>query len=390
MLDLQAAVNGAADLIDGELRDLRRDVHAHPELAGAENRTAALVATELRAAGLDVTVGVGGHGVVGVLTGVNPGRTVAYRADMDAVPPHEQFGGDGQAAHLCGHDVHTTVGVGVARVLAGMRERLSGRIVFVFQPAEETLEGARAMLDDDLLGRFGPDEIHALHCAPIEAGTFAVTPGTGMPGLDRAEITVTGSGAAGRARTLAGEIAGLSTVTPPATAAERERFVADLLTPDGPLARFVTVWAGVSERSTDGHAVVTAAFRCWPPDRHGEVRDTIRALASAQDRSLVDFPGEPFPAMVCGAADAEALREHLAEVSDGVVVARAAMPFNGEDFALFLDRLPGTYTYLGVRAPGADIATASPHAGSFDPDERAIGAGVKAMAGWLALRAGRA
>src|SRR5439155_5791393 len=91
----------------------------------------------------------------------------------------------GGAAHLCGHDLHTAIGVGIAQVLARLRHRLTGRIVFVFQPAEETLEGAQAMLESDVLKRTAPAEIYALHCGPLPVGTFAVMPGVGQPGLDR-------------------------------------------------------------------------------------------------------------------------------------------------------------------------------------------------------------
>ncbi|MDG4786082.1 M20/M25/M40 family metallo-hydrolase [Micromonospora sp. WMMD1102] len=284
------SVHAVASRLDRTLVELRRDIHRHPETAGAERRTAALVAGRLRAAGLDVRTGVGGHGVVGALTGAYPGRTVAYRADMDAVAPADQFGDGTAPAHLCGHDVHTTVGVGVAEVLALLRGRLGGSAVFVFQPAEETLSGAAAMLDADLFGRTRPAEI--------------------------------------------------------------------------PLA-----------------------YRCWPEQRYTEIRDDVRRLAAAYG-GWVDFPADPFPAMICPRREAQALRGYLHRTIGRARVGtlHAPVPFNGEDFALFLDRLPGTYTFLGVRAPGAGVETAAPHFGAFDPDERAIGYGVRAMAGWLASR----
>lgn len=164
-----------------------------------------------------MTVGVGGHGVVGVLQGAHPGPTVAYRADMDAVPSADQIGGGPEPAHLCGHDLHTVVGVGVAQILARLRHRLSGKLVFLFQPAEENLTGARAMLDDRVLERTRPQEIHALHCGPFPVGQFAVTPGTGLPGHDHAAITLTGPAPADQARQLTTEINALATVAIPQT-----------------------------------------------------------------------------------------------------------------------------------------------------------------------------
>jgi len=380
----QDALDAVASRLDAGLVALRRDIHRHPELAGQEERTAAVVARRLRAAGLTVTTGVGGHGVVGILRGAHRGRTVAYRADMDAVPPDEQFGGDGggPAAHLCGHDIHTTVGVGVAEVLARLRHRLAGTVVFVFQPAEETLSGAAAMLDDGVFARTRPAEIHALHCGPWPVGEFLVMPGFGLPGLDRGTITLTGPDAPARAQRLAAEIGTLGTVTPPATPADLEQLVADVETPDGPLARFVFMGARVSE------AQVQVSFRCWPEDRYVEIREDIGRLAHSAGEATVDFPTEPFPAMVCPEWESQALRRHLRQAlgRDRVGTLHAAIPFNGEDFALFLDRMPGTFAFLGVRAPGAPMESAYPHFVDFTPDERAIGHGVRAMAGWLARR----
>jgi amidohydrolase len=205
-----------------QLTAWRRHLHAHPGLTLQEGETAAFVATRLREMGVEVTEGVGGHGVVGVLRGVRPGRTVAYRADMDAVPPNSQFRGGPTAAHLCGHDIHTTVGVGVAEVLASLRDRFTGTVVFVFQPGEETLTGAAAMLHDGALATTRPVEIHALHCGPFPVGHFATMPGYGLPGLDRGTVTLTGPDATEQAHRLAAEIDRLGTVSPPATTADLE------------------------------------------------------------------------------------------------------------------------------------------------------------------------
>ncbi|SFP23218.1 amidohydrolase [Actinomadura madurae] len=384
----QKSIDAVAARLDRALVALRRRIHHHPELAGAESRTAATVAGRLRAAGLRVTVGVGGHGVVGVLQGAHAGPTVAYRADMDAVPPADQIGGGGEAAHLCGHDLHTTVGVGVAQVLARLRHGLGGKLVFLFQPAEENLTGARAMLADGVLERTRPQEIHALHCGPFPVGQFAVTPGTGLPGHDHAAITLTGPDAAEQARQLTTGINALGTVAIPQTPADFERLVRDIQTPAGPLARFIAIRAQAGEADAEGRIKVEASYKCWPEERYVEVRDTIRRLTQPYAGSRLSFSAEPFPAMVCPQKEGHALKHHLRRVlgSDSVTVLQAAVPFNGEDYALFLDRIPGTYTFLGVRTPGADITTCYPHLGTFDPDERAIGIGVRAMAGWLAQR----
>ncbi|WP_354637726.1 M20 metallopeptidase family protein [Kitasatospora camelliae] len=397
----QPAIDEAAARIDAGLIALRRSLHAEPELAGEETCTARAVARRLRAAGLAVTTGVGaievdgvrqpGTGVVAVLRGALPGRTVAYRADMDAVPPNGIAPKGGPAAaHVCGHDLHTTVGVGVAQVLARLRHRLRGTVVFFFQPGEEALKGAQAMIDAGVLERYRPEEVHALHCGPFPVGRFAVTPGVGLPGQDQAQITLTGPEAAPQAKELAAAITALGTVPFPDGPDSLERMVTDVQTPGGPLARFLVTAASAGAPGADGSVTVAVKYRCWPEERYVEVREEIRRLAMAYPGARVTFRPEPFPAMVCPEEQADALGRHLrgALGPDAVTVLHAAFPFNGEDFALFLDRIPGTYTFLGVRSPGAGITTAYPHYADFTPDERAIGLGVRAMSGWLAARTG--
>ncbi|GAA2712852.1 M20 metallopeptidase family protein [Actinoplanes palleronii] len=364
------------------LIELRREIHRHPEVSGQEVRTSALVAEQLRAAGLDVTTGVGGHGVVGVLTGGRPGRTVAYRADMDAVPPDEQIEGGSEAAHVCGHDLHTTIGVGVALTLARRRDGLAGTLVFVFQPGEESLAGAGAMLDDGVFDRVRPEEIHALHCGPFPVGTFATTAGFGLPGQDHGAVTLTGPDAAAAATALAAAITALGTVGRPATSGDLEHLVAELLRPGTALSRFVFMQAQPTG------AGVRFSYRCWPQDRHAEVREAVRRLALSYGAAAVTFPADPFPAMVTPQREGRALHRYLRRTvgETRTLPTYAAIPYSGEDFALFLNRMPGTFTYLGVRRPGSDIKTSYPHFGAFDPDERAIGHGVRVMSSWLTHR----
>ncbi|MGH8878478.1 MAG: M20 metallopeptidase family protein [Stackebrandtia sp.] len=389
----QSALDKAASRLDGDLVELRRDIHAHPEVAGQEERTAGIVADRLRKAGLAVTTNVGGYGVVGVLKGARPGRTVAYRADMDAVPADEQIPGGSKAAHKCGHDIHTTVGIGVAEVLAGLRDRLAGTVVFVFQPAEEALTGAKAMLDDEkfdeVFDKTSPEEIHALHCGPYPVGEFATMPGFGLPGQDMGTVTLTGPDAAANAKRLAGEIGELTTVAPPESSAEIEQLVADVQEPDSPLAEFLYMRAKVE--GSGEKVTVPLVYRCWPEERSADVRDEVRRLAQAYDGATVDFPKDPFPAMVVPEKEGKAVKRFLRKAlgDDKVRTQHASFPFNGEDFALFQHELPGTFTFLGVGKPGADIKAYYPHFTDFDPDERAIGHGVRAMAGLLAYRAAK-
>jgi hippurate hydrolase len=196
------------DLLVPELRGVYVDLHAHPELSGQERRTAGVVAGQLRAAGLEVTTGVGGHGVVGVLrNGVGP--VVMVRADMDGLPVREEtglpyasveraVGVDGETVpvmHACGHDMHVTCLLGATRLMADRCSRWSGTLVVVFQPAEESGEGARAMVEDGLFDLVpAPDVVLGQHAAPHPAGLLLHREGSVLAAADTIEVTLHGRG----------------------------------------------------------------------------------------------------------------------------------------------------------------------------------------------------
>ena len=187
----------------------REDLHQHPELGFRETRTSALVAAELRRLGLEVRTGVGRTGVVGILRGARPGRVVALRADMDALPVTEQVdlpfkstvrtqfnGQDVGVMHACGHDMHTAMLLGVANVLAGMKDRLPGTVVFLFQPNEEGMpgepSGAQAMIADSALANPAPQAVFGLHVTPARVGTVLYRAGAIMSASDVLRIVVHG------------------------------------------------------------------------------------------------------------------------------------------------------------------------------------------------------
>ena len=169
------------EMIFDSLVKIRRDFHRHPEVGGEEQRTSQKVIEYLSSLGLEVKTGIGGYGVVGILKGGKPGKKIAWRADMDAMPSNAPdvvaFASETEGVrHICGHDVHTTVALGMATVLAAQRERLEGTIYFVFQPSEENIKGALAMMDDGLFQLIDPEEMYAMHVTPFPAGTIAAKP----------------------------------------------------------------------------------------------------------------------------------------------------------------------------------------------------------------------
>lgn len=197
------------DALLEDLADVYRDLHAHPELGFAETRTAGIVAARLRTIGFEVTEGVGQTGVVGVLER-GTGPTVLLRADMDALPVAEETGlpyastargvldgKDVPVMHACGHDMHTTALLGALATLAA-QDDWTGKILAVFQPAEETGGGARAMIEDDLFARFGtPDVVLGQHVGPLPAGAIGLRAGASFAASDALDITLYGRGGHG-------------------------------------------------------------------------------------------------------------------------------------------------------------------------------------------------
>ncbi|WP_265517483.1 M20 aminoacylase family protein [Nitratireductor luteus] len=186
-----------------ELTAIRRDIHQHPEIGFEEVRTSGIVARMLQSWGVEVHIGLGKTGVVGILKGKGEsGRTVGLRADMDALPMDEQtnlpFASKNPGRfHGCGHDGHTTMLLGAARYLAETRD-FAGTAVFIFQPAEEGLGGARTMLADGLFDKFPCDEIYGMHNNPLaEPGKMGVKPGAAMAGASFFDITINGVGSHG-------------------------------------------------------------------------------------------------------------------------------------------------------------------------------------------------
>ena len=206
-----AQVEAAVEAVMPDVVLWRRDFHRHPELGFAEHRTAEVIADHLRGLGLEVRTGVGKTGVVAILRGGRPGRTVALRADMDALPVEEATGlpfastatGTYQGrtvpvAHACGHDAHIAMLMGAAEVLAGMRDQISGTVVFIFQPAEEgappgePMGGAALMIAEGVLDDPRPEAIFGLHVVPGLPGTIFYRPEGFMAASDRVDIVLTG------------------------------------------------------------------------------------------------------------------------------------------------------------------------------------------------------
>lgn len=169
------------DEIFDPLIRVRRDLHSHPELSGEEKRTSKIVADYLRELGLEVRTDIAGNSVIGILKGGKNGKKIAWRADMDAIRMEATDtmnlnSKNKGIAHMCGHDVHTTIGLGIAKVLSHQKEKLEGSVYFIFQASEETFTGAKDLIENGLLDIIEPEEIYGLHIGPAKKGTVSTKP----------------------------------------------------------------------------------------------------------------------------------------------------------------------------------------------------------------------
>lgn len=336
------------------LRDIRRDLHAHPELAFAETRTAAVVADRLRELDIEVTTGVGGTGVVGVIRGGSGGPIVGLRADMDALPITEvrdlpyRSRNDG-VMHACGHDGHAAMLLGAAQLLSA-RDDLAGTVVLVFQPAEEGAAGAPAMLDDGLLERFGIQEIYGIHNIPgIPAGDFAIRPGTILASFDDITITITAEGGHAMAPDRTGDVvaAGAYLVTLVQT------IVARRLDPLVPAVVSITAFhAGTTNNVLPTRAELLGTARCLDADSRERIENQIRRICMATaDVHGVDVELDYVHRYPCTVNDPDRA-ERAARAAIGVagrdhVDANCAGLLAAEDFSFYLERIPGAYGFIG-------------------------------------------
>ena len=316
--------------MSADLEHLYRDLHAHPELSRQENRTAALVAGQLGLAGFDVTANVGGTGVVGVLAN-GAGPTVLARADMDALPVREEtrlpyasqvraIDGNGHEVpvmHACGHDMHVTCLLGAARELAGARGSWSGRLVLVFQPAEELGDGAQAMIDDGLFDRAGcPDVVLGQHVAPLPAGFLGVRPGPAFAAADSLRVTLYGRGAHGSRPE-----AGIDPVVMAAATVMRLQGVVsrEIAGDDTAVVTVGAVRAGTKENIIPDDAELLLSVRTVDPAVRSRVLEAIarivraEAAASGATRDPVIETVQSFPAVVNDERAAERISAAFAQ-----------------------------------------------------------------------------
>jgi hippurate hydrolase len=371
-----------------DLTAIRRDIHAHPELGLETLRTADIVARLLESWGIEVHRLVNGAGVVGVLRSGNGPRSIGLRADMDALPISERTGaayqsGTPNVMHACGHDGHTAMLLGAARYLAETR-RFNGTVHFIFQPGEEGMGGALAMLEEGLLDRFPSDELYGMHNHPgLPVGRFAITPGTAMAGGGFFDIVVKGRGAHGaRPQAALDPVIACCHI-----AAALQTVVARNLPPGEMGVLSVTRISG-----GDAYNVIPEEARLGGTVRAMK-RETLSVIDTAMKRvarGVAEGLGARadvdyrliFAPLVNAAEPTRAFADAAAELVGEANVDRNKPPASAsEDFAFMLEKAPGAYINLGNGETSAPV-----HNDRYDFNDEAIPYGASIFAALVERR----
>jgi amidohydrolase len=359
----------------------RRSIHEHPELGFEEERTSALVEKTLRAAGIETTR-VAKTGVAGVLKGGRPGKTIAFRADMDALPLDERSGETFSSKvpgvmHACGHDAHTAMLLGAAVSLAQERATLAGTIKFFFQPAEEGPGGALPMIEAGVMDAPKVDAAVMIHVSPLLlAGTLATKSGAMSASCDDFAITVRGRGGHGAyphgsvdTIPIAAEIVGAV-----------QRIVSREVDPLESVVMSIGVIRGGYRRNIIADkTVLEGTFRCLDEDvRKGipaRLERMVKGICDAH-RATYEIEFEfGYPSVMNDPALVARIVTILKDAGETVeAIPRPSM--GAEDFAYFAQRAPGCYLRLGVGFPGV-VDPAMTHSPEFRLDERALATGVR-------------
>ena len=387
-------ITAAVAVIEEKIIAYRRDIHRNPELSGEEERTAAFVAAILEEGGIECTTGVGGHGVTALIRGGGGGaRTIALRADLDALPIHESSEGRFPSEvpgvmHACGHDVHTAILLGVALVLSSLKDSLDGDVKLIFQPSEEAREsGARAMMGAGVLKDPAPDAILALHCYPeLEAGTIAHSPGVMTASADSFVIAVKGKGGhASRPHQTVDAVLVSSLVVNALHHIVSRR--------TDPLHNAVisigTIEGGTAENIIADRVEMRGTVRTLDTELRERmprlIEDTVRGITSGLEADYDFSYSFELPSVVNDPALDLLLRDSARDIVGPDRVIRMGEPNMGaEDFACYLEDTPGVLFRLGTANKRKGI-TAMLHSSEFDVDEDVLAIGARVMA-WTAIR----
>jgi amidohydrolase len=397
-----AEIERRASQIDSKVVNWRRDIHEHPELGNRETRTAKIVADHLRSLGMEVKTGVAHTGVVGILRGGRPGKVVALRADMDALPVTEQVnlpfaskvkttynGQEVGVMHACGHDNHVAILMGVAEVLAGMKDQISGTVKFIFQPAEEGAPageqgGAELMVREGVFENPKPDAVFGLHVmSSSAAGKITYRPGGTLASSDQLRISIKGRQTHGAMPwggvdpiVVASQVVlGLQTIS------SRQLDI----TKAPAIITIGIIHGGVRSNIIPDEVYLEGTIRSFSPemqdDMHRRIRLTAESIAQSAGATAKFEIARQYPVTINDPALTEQMLPTLKRVAGAENVSVQPPVTAAEDFSYFAQKAPGLFVFLGGTRKGVDPLTApANHSPFFEVDESALPLGVRTLA----------
>jgi len=375
----------AVDKIMPEVIRIRRYLHQHPELSGQEEQTALLAANFCRKLGLHVQQGIGGHGVLATLETTDTHSWIALRADMDALPIQDAknlsyASGIEETSHACGHDAHTAMLLGAAHVLSRMKDQLPCNVAFVFQPAEESCEGAAAMLRDNLFETIKPGKIYALHVYPyLPAGSIGLREGAMCAAADMFDVEIHGHGGHAARPQECIDVVLIATHIIQAL----HNIIGRRVNPLHPAVLTIgQIHGGHASNVIPDHINFSGTFRSLHPEAHEEIRSCmdhiIRQTAEAWG-ATAHFNLRQATPVLNNDIDliSQARNIFIKMIPDVKLVEIHEPSMGGEDFAEFMRDIPGCLFRLGT---GGGPETRYPlHHSSFDIDEESMRSGVLAF-----------
>lgn len=400
--DLSRRIDEAAARAEARVIEIRRDIHQHPELGNRESRTAGIVAARLRELGIETKTGIAHTGVVGVLRGGKPGRVVALRADMDALPVTELTevpfaskvratynGEEVGVMHACGHDAHVAILLGVAEVLSGLREQVPGTVKFIFQPAEEGAPegeegGAELMVKEGVLENPKVDAIFGLHVGSRFAlGEIGYRPGGAMAAVDPLRIVVHGKQTHGAYPWLGVDpivvasqiVLGLQTIV----SRQLESTIAPSIITIG------SIRGGVRGNIIPDRVEMVGTLRSLDKEMRTQIHERVRRTAeqiaeSAGARAEVTI-STGYPITYNDPELTARMTPTLKRLAGAENVKIGTASLGAEDFSFFEEKVPGLFYWLGTRPPHLSPQQApSNHSPLFDLDESGLLLGVRSLA----------
>lgn len=389
-------IQNCTNTIFDSLVSIRRDFHQNPETSGNEKETANKIVRYLTNLGIEVKTNIGGYGVIGILNGTKPGKTVIWRADIDAFatdfPDVVDYKSKIQGIrHICGHDVHTTIGLGIAKVMNTLKNQLCGTIIFLFQPAEESFKGAKNVLSNSEFKKIKADAVFGIHLAPMPTGLIAVKEkemywkGKTLR-LELKNNTETDT----MIKECVEKIRSLSTIT------EDSKYY-DMVTlgdpelglgsPNSIYANYYAMSKNLSITKSKNSTVITVQFESSSIENHeNALLKLTNELKNSKWKDLVlsvSFIND-LPTVYNNPHITQKSVEVIKKVygEQNVVPVFGINPYNNDDFALLQEQIAGVYFFLGASDFSKGIIS-SPHSPNFAVDENAIKFGVNYFSSML-------